>query len=173
MQSNAEESPAARLYRDHAATVLGYLRLRLAPYEEAEDLLLEVFLAALEQGKRLEERSLEMQKAWLLNVARHKVADYYRRSKRRPQVALEQIAETLYADEALSPEQTTLDREEYEQMRDLVRRLPGLQQQVIYLRFVYDLRYSEIAEILGKKEGAVRKLLWRSLNLVRSLSSRK
>ena len=66
-----------------------------------------------------------------------------------------------------------LGREEFEQIRDLLRRLPDLQQQVIYLRFVYGLRHTEIAEVLGKKEGAVRKLLWRALNLVRSLDPRE
>ena len=50
-----------------------------------------------------------------------------------------------------------------------LQRLPGLQQQVVHLRFVYGLRCQEITEVLGKKEGAVRKLLWRALNLVRSL----
>jgi len=118
----------------------------------------------------LEERGMEMQRAWLRKVAAHKIADHYRRSKHR-QVALEQVAETLYADEALSPEQAALDQEEYEQMHALLRRLPGLQQQVIHLRFVYGLRCAEIAEVLGKKEGAVRKLLWRTLNLVRALQS--
>ena len=95
-QPGADDPPSARLYQDHAPAILAYLRLRVAPREEAEDLLLEVFLAALERGDLLEERSLEMQRAWLLNVARNKIADHYRRSKRRPQVALEQVAETLY-----------------------------------------------------------------------------
>jgi RNA polymerase sigma factor (sigma-70 family) len=164
-----DDPPSARLYQDHAQAIFAYLRMRTATREEAEDLLLEVFLAALEQGELLEERSLETQRAWLLKVAAHKIADHYRRSKRRQQVTLEQVAETLYADDAISPEQVALDREEFEQVKALLQRLPGLQQQVVYLRFVYGLSCAEIAEVLGKKEGAVRKLLWRTLNLVRSL----
>ena len=65
-------------------------------------------LAALEHSDLLEERSIEMQRAWLRSVAAHKIADPYRRSNRHQQVTLEQVAETLYAGEAFSPEQVAL-----------------------------------------------------------------
>jgi len=163
-----DDAPSARLYQELATAVFAYIRMRTATREEAEDILLEVVLAALEHSELLEERGIETQRAWLRSVAAHKIADHYRHGNRQ-QVTLEQVAETLYADEAISPEQMALSREEYEQVRALLQRLPSLQQQVIHLRFVYDLRCTEIAEALGKKEGAVRKLLWRALNLVRTL----
>ena len=169
MPPGEDEPPSARLYQEHAPAIFAYLRLRAATREEAEDILLEVFLAALEHQATLEGRSSETQRAWLRSVAAHKIADHYRRSARRQQVTLEQVAETLYADDALAPEQMALHREEHEQLRALLQRLSGPQQQVIHLRFVYGLRYEEIAAALGKKEGAVRKLLWRALNLVRAL----
>ncbi len=164
-----DDLPAARLYQEHAPAIFAYLRLRATTREEAEDLLLEVFLAALEQQDMLKDRSSETQRAWLRSVAAHKIADHYRRSARRQQVTLEQVAETLYADEALAPEQMALHREEYEQLRARLQRLSGPQQQIIHLRFVYGLRCEEIAAALGKKEGTVRKLLCRALNLVRAL----
>lgn len=170
-QPGEDESPSARLYQDHAQTIFSYLRLRTATREEAEDLLLEVFLVALEQSTLLEERSIETQRAWLLRVAANKVADHYRRGKRRQHVRLELVVDTLYADETISPEQVMLSQEEYERTRTLLQRLPHLQQQAVYLRFVYELRCAEIAQVLGKKEGAIRKMLWRALNLMRSFST--
>jgi RNA polymerase sigma-70 factor (ECF subfamily) len=161
--------PSARLYEVHARAIFAYIRLRITTREEAEDILLEVFLVALEHLDLLEERSIEAQRSWLRSVAAHKIADHYRYSNRRQQVTLEQVAETLYQDEAISPEQLALNREEYKRLHELLRGLPGLQQQVLYLRFVYGLRCLEIAEVLGKKESAVRKLLWRALNRVRAL----
>ncbi len=169
LSDGKNETPSARLYREHAAALFAYLRQRAATREEAEDLLLEVFLAALEHQQMLEDRSRERQRAWLRSVAAHKLIDYYRRRERRQPVRLEEIAETLYADDAFAPEQMALHREEDERLRILLQRLPGLQRQVIHLRFVYDLRVSEIADVLGKKEGAVRKLLSRALNLARTL----
>lgn len=158
----------ARLFEDHAPAILAYIRLRTGSREEAEDLLLDVFLAALEQTAMLEERPVEAQRAWLRGVAAHKIADHYRRGRGRQPVALEQVAETLFANEAHSPEGMALSREEHERLRALLQRLPPLQRQVISLRFVYGLRCDEIAEALGKKESAVRKLLWRALTLARA-----
>lgn len=158
----------ARLYQAHAPAIFAYLRLRATTREDAEDLLLEVFLAALEQREGLEGRSSEKQRAWLRGVAAHKVADHYRRARARRQEPLEHAEENLYADETHSPEDQALHREEDERLRVLLQGLPDLQRRIIQLRFVYGLRCAEIAETLGKKEGAVRKLLWRALNLVRT-----
>jgi hypothetical protein len=44
----AEEYPLALLYQKYAKVVLSYLDHRISIKEDAEDLLLEVFLAALE-----------------------------------------------------------------------------------------------------------------------------
>lgn len=167
--TGGDDPPIARLYQEHASSVFAYLRLRTATREEAEDPLLDVFVAALERSDMLAERGSEMQRAWLRGVAAHKLADHYRQSGRRHQVTLNQVAETLYEDEAYSPERMALTQEEYARLHALLHGLPRLQQQVISLRFVYGLRSAEIAETLGKKEGAVRKLLWRTLNLVRTL----
>jgi len=161
----------AELYQEHAPAILAFIRLRTTTREEAEDLLLDVFLAALEHANMLEKRALQTQRAWLRTVAARKIADQYRRDKVRrwgQRLTLDQVAETLYADEAHSPEGMALSHEEHERVRALLQRLPPIQQQIISLRFVYGLRCSEIAETLGKKESAVRKLLWRAVNLVRA-----
>lgn len=163
-----DDSPVARLFAEHAPAIFAYLRLRTATREEAEDLLLEVFLAAVEQSDTLDGRASETQRAWLRGVAAHKVADHYRRGKMRLQVTLEQVAETLYADEAHSPERMALHREEDEQLRALLERLPILTRQIIRLCFVYGLSCAEIAAALGKREGAVRKQLWRALTHIRA-----
>ena len=163
-----DDSPLATLYLQHAPTIFAYLRLHAASREDAEDILLEVFLEALEYGS-LAERSENTQRAWLRSVAHHKMVDRYRQVTRHRSVALEHVAETLYEDEALSPEQKALQQEEYEQVSMTVKRLPVLQQEVVRLRFVHGLRCSEIAAVLDKNEGAVRKLLSRALNLLRAI----
>ena len=131
-----DELPAARLYQEHAAAIFAYLRLRTATPEEAEDLLLDVFLAAIEQCSMLDDRPSEAQRAWLRGVAAHKVADHYRRGQRHREVALEQVAETLYSDEACSPEGRALKVEREEQLRLLLEHLPSVTRQIIQLRFV-------------------------------------
>ncbi len=169
LQSRAgtlDRSPAAALYQEHAPTIFAYLRGRLSAREDAEDLLLEVFLAALED-QRLATLPPNEQLAWLRRVAHHKLVDLYRRSHRRHSVTLDEVEETLEEEEQL-PEQVVLHWEEVQNIRDALQRLPPLQQEILRLRFANNLRCAQIAAALGKREGTVRVLLSRAITLLRT-----
>lgn len=163
-----EPAATATLYRCHAPAILTYLRLHTPSREDAEDLLVETFLAALENTtfSRLSE---EEQRHWLWRVAHNKVADCYRGKTRRTQVPLEQIAETILDDEERAPEELALRDEDAQRLRECIKHLPVLQQQVLRLKFVNGMRCTEIAPLLDKRDGAVRMLLSRTLNRLRSL----
>ncbi len=160
--------PASVLYERHAATLFAYLRMHAPSLEDAEDLLLEVFLAALEWKPLLTLPEGE-QLAWLRRVAYHKLADHYRRARRQPSITLEQVGAMFEADEALEPEQVALRQEERRRLGAALSRLSDYQQQVLRLRFGDGLRCTEIATLLGKREDTVRKLLSRTLNTLRAL----
>ena len=84
-----DDSLCASLYRHYAPGILAYLRRHLPTQEDAEDLLLEVFLAALEYEPRLATLSDDEHRAWLGTVARNKVIDHHRRAGRRRFLPLE------------------------------------------------------------------------------------
>src|SRR5689334_21872796 len=98
-QSRLDESFIAHLYQRHAPGMFAYLRRQTASLEDAEDILLEVFLAASRQEQISTWPEAE-QLAWLRQVTRHKLADHYRRESKRSAVTLEAVADTLYTDEA-------------------------------------------------------------------------
>ena len=163
-----DDPEVAVLYQSHAPPLFAYLRMHTSSLEDARDLLVEIFMAALEE-KRFSELRQDEQRSWLWRVARNKVADYYRAAKRQPLFSLDEVAETAYSHEELAPEQVALRREEHMQLHVSIQHLSPLQQQVLMLRFVNELRCAEIALVLGKSEGAVRMLLSRTLNLLRSI----
>lgn len=76
------------LFENYGAAIFGYLRLHTRSLEDAEDLLLEVFLAALEYDN-LAALSPGEQLAWLRRVAHNKLLNVIRQAQRRPQVAVE------------------------------------------------------------------------------------
>ncbi|HEU5367576.1 MAG TPA: RNA polymerase sigma factor [Ktedonobacterales bacterium] len=165
--SGQDDSPAAALYRQHGPLIFAWLLKQAHSWEDAEDLLLEVFLAAFERDRLLavpEEKRL----AWLLSVAQHKLIDYYRLSGRRQQMPLDAVAGALEADEAQTPEAVALRREQHADLRAALQALPQTQREVVQLRFGEGLRCTEIATVLGKREGAVRILLWRALTFLRA-----
>jgi len=162
-----EASPAATLYDRYGAIILAYLRRHTASPEDAEDVLLDVFVAALEQDQ-LAALPEGAQVRWLQRVARNKVVDQHRRSARGLLVPLEQATEPLCQVADLDPEQAVLRQEEQHHLLEAIQQLPPLQQEVLRLRFVAGLRTADMASVLGKRESAVRKLLSRTLNLLRS-----
>jgi RNA polymerase sigma factor (sigma-70 family) len=162
-----DNSTVSLLYQRHASVILIYVRRLVPSWEDAEDIVLEVFLAALEQEKRLAELSDHSQLAWLRRVAHNKVVDLYRQSSNSPLTPFEAVSERLTNNKELTPEQATLQQEAYTFLRTHLANLSPPQQEVIRLRFEAGLRCKEIAMLLNKREGTVRSLLSRALNLLR------
>ncbi|HLV98829.1 MAG TPA: RNA polymerase sigma factor [Ktedonobacterales bacterium] len=162
-----EPASVGSLYQQHAPVLFAYLRRHTRSWEDAEDLLLEVFLAALENNQLYAVPEAN-RLLWLQRVAQRKVADHYRRALRRPVIPIEQVETTLLEDEELVPEQIALRREALTDLRLAVEGLPAQYQEVLRLRFVHGLRGQEIGVVLGKQEGAVRVLLSRALKLLRA-----
>lgn len=156
----------SELYRQHASALLTHLRINTRSIEDAEDLLLDVFIAAMER-QSLQTLPLEQQRFWLWRVTHNKLIDYYRKHARHQQLPLEELSETAYQDGEFEPEWTALRNEEYQHLRAALENLPPLQKEVILLRFVDGLKAPEIASILGKRDAAVRMILSRTLNLLR------
>src|SRR5262249_53573420 len=127
-----------------------------------------VFMAALEQDSlaRLTEKQ---QFAWLRRVTHNKLVDRYRRALHLSLLPLEQVVETVLTEEALSPEQLVVRREELERLHTAIRQLPQLHQQVLQLRVGDGLRFADIAVLLDKREEAVRQVYSRTLKRLRTI----
>jgi RNA polymerase sigma factor (sigma-70 family) len=162
------ESAAHALYERYAASIFAYARLHMPSWEDAEDLTLEVFTAALEQDN-LSWLADKQQFIWLRRVAQNKLVDRYRRSTHVSVIPLEQVVETVQAEGSLSPEQAFVRREELQRLYSAVGKLSLLQQQVLQLRVGDGLRFAEIAILLNKREETARKLYSRTLALLRTV----
>lgn len=161
-------SQVAALYQAYAHRLFAYAIRHVPAREDAEDVVLEVFVAALE-SRVLLLRSEAEQSAWLWRVTYNKVADHARHNAHRVSTQLEEVAQVVYADDDLAPEQSALQAEAREELRACVARLPERQQEILWLRFGVGLRCTEIAQRLHKRDGSVRMLLSRALNVLRGM----
>ena len=168
----SDNSPIAALYQAYAHRLLAYAHRHTATREDAEDIVLEVFVAALESNVLLL-RSEGEQSAWLWRVLYNKVADYSRHSMRRTAAPLEEVAQTVSIDDEQAPDQVALRTEEYAELRACLESMPEAQQEILWLRFALGLRCTEIAQRLHKRDGTVRMLLSRSLNFLRAMYDRQ
>ncbi len=163
----ADGSPVGRLYEQHGPALFAYLSQQTHSHEAAEDVLVEVFVAALEMESfvRMSEKE---QVSWLWRVTRNKAVDAYRRSQVRRGLDLSLVVDYI-DDNERSPERIMLQREAYALLQSYLDRLSPGQRKAIQLRFAHGLRSSEIAAVMGKREGSVRSLLARALNFLRTL----
>ncbi|HEV2581792.1 MAG TPA: sigma-70 family RNA polymerase sigma factor, partial [Ktedonobacteraceae bacterium] len=97
----------------------------------------------------------------------NKLLNVYRQASRHPRVALDTVADSLFEEDG--PEQHALRQEERGQLRAALQRLPEMQQHILQLRYGDGLRCTEIALLLDKREEAVRKLLSRSILILRQV----
>jgi RNA polymerase sigma factor (sigma-70 family) len=171
-QADKETTPGepdiALLYQTCAPALLAYVRSHLVSQEDAEDLVVEVFLAAME-SQTFAELSAGARQRWLWRVARNKVIDVYRRTGRRQQVNLELVADTLFEDERRGPEQSALQQEDYTNLYAHLHHLPARQQEILRMRFALGLPCRDIAQALKTQENVVRVTLSRTLNRLRSI----
>jgi RNA polymerase sigma-70 factor, ECF subfamily len=172
MHTTQAESEIALLYKKCAPGILTYVRNHITSQEDAEDLVVDVFLAAIE-SVAFASLSEKAKQSWLWRVTRNRVIDFYRRTKTRQSVNLDDAAEYLVEDEVFSPENAALRQEDYMDLYEHLQSLPAHQQEILRLRFGQDLSCREIATALRKQENAVRVTLSRSLNLLRKIYRRR
>jgi len=152
------------IYDAHVENVYRYLVYRVHEPSDAEDLTSEVFTRAFANIHRYRWQGKSLL-AWLYTIARNAVTD--RRRRDRPTVELDD-AYGLAADGPTAHERAVLG-EEVDALRGAVKHLTGEQQEVLVLRFVEDLSSREVADILGKNEGAIRALQFRALGRLRTI----
>jgi RNA polymerase sigma-70 factor (ECF subfamily) len=150
----------AGLYEANFDRVYAFVARRVPGREEAEDVTAEVFHQALAGLSEFEWRGTPFA-AWLLGIASHLVARRWHSAARLPELAAEEF-------EPASPEQA----EQQAWLAQLVDRLPEVQRHVIVRRFMEESSIREIAQELGRTEGAVKQLQFRALETLRSRVNR-
>lgn len=126
--------------------------------DEAEDAAQEIFVRLYRQLARYDaERKFS---TWTLAIATNYCIDQLRR-RRMQLVPLENIIPWARAGDA-GPEAQALDREAYDEMQHLLRRLPEKYRAVLVLRYWHELSCAEIADVLKVPEGTVKTQLHRA-----------
>jgi RNA polymerase sigma-70 factor, ECF subfamily len=152
------------LYRAYVDRVYRYMRSRLPTPEDAADLTQQVFLQAFDALPKYRDRGLPFA-AWLFRIAHNIVADSYRR--KRIDIAWDALPEALRSSSAGNPEAEFLRQEALGRLRMLVAQLDPDKRELLALRFAGGLSSREIAEVVGKREAAVKKQLTRIVQMLK------
>ena len=154
----AQRDPSrfADLYKQNFYRVYAYVVRRVGDRHQAEDLTADVFREALAGIGKFEWRGVPFA-AWLVGIASRVVADYWKRSGR-------ETGNPASQSEAAVPAEI----ERSAMLFQLVDRLPEAQFRVIHMRFVEQKSIREIAQEMGRSEGAVKQLQLRAIESLRA-----
>lgn len=156
----AQKDPSrfAELYETNFERVYAFIIRRVQQRQDAEDLTAEVFQHALANLTRFEWRGVPFA-VWLFRIAANAIADRFRQTSRQSPDP---------------PSEDDLDRADWPDLESratlfqLVDKLPEDQRTVIVKRFVEQKSIREVAEDLGRSDGAIKQLQFRALETLRA-----
>ncbi len=158
-----------KIYDQYVDKIYRFIFLKVNSQEVAEDLCSETFLRVWQffknqnpdskTGKKIEKPS-----AFLYQIARNIVIDYYRQKARLQVVSVE---DSPINDPRQNLEEKAFLNSELEQIRNALAGLKEDYQNVIIWHYLDDLPIPEVANLLGRTESATRVLLHRALQSLR------
>lgn len=150
------------LWREYSPSVAGFARGRGA--RDPDDLASDVFLAVFEQLKSFTGTESEF-RSFIFSIAYRRLVDEMRQRGRRGET-VEWVPEQDLRSQP-SAEDDAAERFSEASVQSLLDSLPVDQRNVMMLRIVSDLTVEQIAEVLGKRPGAVKALQRRALESLR------
>ena len=142
-----------------------YVYHRVGDRATAEDVTSETFVRALRRIDSLSFQGRDVG-AWLVTIARNIVLDHVKSSRYRLEVT---TADMRDADRATDGPEDAVVAHLTNGAARRVQQLGSEQQECIVLRFLHGLSVAETAQIMGKKDGAIKALQHRAVRRLAGL----
>lgn len=153
------------IYNLYLKKIYRFIYFSVQIKELAEDLTQTTFYKAWVSLDKFSLESGTIQ-AYLFTIARNLIIDESRRKKEINATSFgEQFEQALSNDP--DPEEQILKQEAWESVWKALEKLKEDEKDLVILRFFEEMEYSEIAQITGKKEGAIRVMLHRVLKALK------
>lgn len=159
------------VYNHYFEAILKFLAKKTMSADIAYDLTSETFLKAFNTFHKFKWTGISI-KVWLYRIATNVLYDHYRRAPREPiNVENMEVHEALVTDSKEELEllnQTLYGDEELQALSKAMERLNPKYQQVVSLYYFSGLSQAEIGDVLNKNSGAVKAMMHRAIEQLRS-----
>lgn len=152
-----DRSALAHIYDACAKPIYRYHYSRMGNAPDAEDLTSQTFMAVIESLPQYQHRNNFT--AWVFQIARNKLMDHFRGNHRHGEIH-EWVADPAQVDVL----EAVVRNESRARLKSLLHLLNEEERELIRLRYTAELSFVEIAQLLGRKEDAVRKAIRRILD---------
>lgn len=164
-RARADPEAFAELYRRYVQSVYRYHLAHTGNVKDAEDLTSQTFMAALEGIRSY--RGVAPCIAWLMGIASRKRARFFRNN--RPEIPLD--AAVHLPTPSLPTDKAAARRLQMDRILAALKNISRDRAEVLILCFISELSPAEAGLVLGKSEAAVRMLISRGLQDLRTRTS--
>ena len=146
-----------KLFNEYSDKVYSLARFKGICDTDAQDVVQETFIAVIASYHSYEGKANI--KTYILSIARHKIADYYRKKSIRCEQELS---------ESLKSEAISNDNIETLNIKNAVDKLKKEDKELIYLIFTLGLNYQETAVIVNIPEGTIKSRMFKIRKLIKN-----
>lgn len=167
--AQGRQEALSSLYDQTSPMVNGLLLRILERREDAEEVLLDVYMKAWKYASRYTGQRGSVP-AWLMIMARNAAIDRIRQKRAQPKTLAFEPAVTPEPESSeASPEDQTADEQRRRRVQQMLRELPAEQREVVELAFFSGLTHAELAERLGEPLGTIKSRIRMGLIRLRGL----
>ena len=156
-----------KIYDKYVNKIYRFIFLKVGSQEAAEDLTAQVFTKGWKRFKKSQD--IKNPSAYLYQIARAEIADHHRRRAKFQIISTETnpIVNSQLTDPQPTAEENLGLQSDIEVLRLSLAQLNDDYQNVIIWRYLDELSFKRIAQIMGRPEGTVRVMVHRALKELR------
>ncbi|MFA6269900.1 MAG: RNA polymerase sigma factor [Candidatus Paceibacterota bacterium] len=156
-------------YKSHSDEIFRFVFFKLNDREKSKDLVQEVFMKTWIYITK--NGNIGNIRAFLYKTASNAVIDEYRKKERGwgRLSSLENLSEEFGYDPGFDDTDSIIDKIDGEKAMKLIKELPEIYAEVVFLRFVENKSITEIAEITNRSENAISVQLNRGIKKLKEI----
>lgn len=162
---NGDRNAFGQIYDYYVKPIYRFIYFKVPTREDAEDLTSQTFIKALKYIVE-EKKEIKSLQAFLYQLARNLVIDFYRTKAIETLPIDDQLTEAI-PDEEIDIKEKVEIISDLKNVEEALKQISEPYREVVILRYVEGLSNKEIAQIVNRSEGAVRVILHRGLNKLR------
>ena len=166
-----------RLYYDTYQDVLKYVVVNCSNIEDVKDIVQNVYLEVL---KKLDNKNIQMNKTYIIGIAKNKIKDYYRFNYKAKILSLfssikddkdNNLIDTIAND--INIEKIVIKNQDINFIWKYLKKQKPIISKIFFLYYYMDYNIKEISLELNINESNVKNYLYRTLNKLNSLMKGK
>jgi len=151
----------AQWFKTYHRDLLKFVKTKVTPESDAEEIVQETFINCLKQLPFF--RGSSSLKTWMVGIARHEVADYYRKRYAKKAILALPLTDLISANAIGDAHDIS------EKVHQVVQAMSEYNRELLFLKYIDGKKVEEIATLLGRSIKAIESELFRARSEFRTL----